>query len=158
MKRVIALLTVLSIAVIALPAFAGEKGECTASTQECLDKYAAKMTTYGWAGFEGDYNDETGVFTLTAITPDSPAEKAGFQTGDQVHAWNGIEFASMNEEDWKKSAQERTPGDVAKYTFTRNGKEKTLKVTLAAMPDEMVAKKIGSHMMDHAQVASAEVQ
>ena len=64
----------------------------------------------------------------------------------------------MSEEDWMKSAAERTPGAVAKYAFTRNGYEKTLSVTLAAMPEEMVAKKIGGHMMTHAQVASNEVQ
>ncbi len=157
MKRVIALLTILSIAVVALPAFAGH-GECTASTQECLDKYAAKMKTHGWAGFDGEYNDESGVFTLTAVTPESPAAKAGFKAGDLLHAWNGIEFASMSEEDWMKSAKERSPGDLAKYTLTRNGKEKTLKVTLVEMPEEMIATKIGTHMMTHAQVASAEVQ
>lgn len=157
MKRAIALLTVFSVVLLALPALAGH-GKCTASTQECLDKYAAKMKTIGWAGFEGDYDEESGIFTLTAITPDSPAEKAGFEAGDKVHAWNGIEFASMNEEDWAQSSKKRTPGDVAAYTFTRNGKEKTLEVTLAQMPEDLVAKKIGSHMLSHAQVASAEVQ
>lgn len=157
MKRFIALITVISVVVLALPAFAGE-GTCTASTQECLDKYAAKMTTIGWAGFEGEYNEEAGTFTLTAITPASPAEKAGFEVGDQLHAWNGIEFASMSDEDWMNSAKERTPGDVAKYTLTRDGNEKTIKVTLVAMPEDMAAQKIGGHMMTHAQVASSEVQ
>jgi S1-C subfamily serine protease len=157
MKRVIALLTVLSIVVVALPALAGH-GKCTASTQECLDKYAAKMGKTGWAGFEGEYDEESGIFTLTAVTPDSPAEKAGFMPGDKLHAWNGIEFASMSEDDWTKSAKERTPGDVAEYTLTRHGKEKTISVTLAKMPEEMVAKKIGTHMLTHAQVASNDVQ
>ena len=157
MKRAIALLTVLSIIVVALPAFAGH-GKCTASTQECLDKYAAKMKTNGWAGFEGEYSDETGIFTLTVVAVESPAEKAGFKTGDQLHAWNGIEFASMSEEDWMKSAAERTPGDVAKYELKRGGNEKTISVTLVEMPEDMVAKKIGGHMMTHAQVASNEVQ
>jgi len=157
MKRVISLITVFSICVLALPAFAGE-GPCTASTQECLDKYAAKMTTTGWAGFEGEYSEETGIFTLTTVIPESPAEAAGFKAGDMLHAWNGIEFASMNDDDWMNSAKERTPGDIAKYGVTRGGKEKTIKVTLAQMPEDMVAEKIGSHMMTHAQVASSEVQ
>jgi predicted metalloprotease with PDZ domain len=157
MKRAIALFTIFSVCILALPAFAGH-GACTASTQDCLDSYCAKLANVGWAGFQGEYNEEAGTFTLTAVEPGSPAVKAGFEVGDVIHAWNGVEFASMNEDDWKTSEKERVPGSVSKYSLTRDGKEMTLAVTLGKMPEDMVAQKIGNHMMTHAQVASNEVQ
>lgn len=64
----------------------------------------------------------------------------------------------MSEGDWKTSEKERVPGSVSRYTFTRDGKDMTLAVTLAKMPEDMVAQKIGNHMMSHAEVAGNDVQ
>jgi len=151
MKRSLAVLSLVAVVALALPAFAGGDGECNYSAQECLNKYAAKLTQMGWAGFDGDYNEEKGIFTVTAIETDSPATTAGFRVGDELYAWNGHKFIDMSEEDWKASMKERTPGATADYAFYRDGKSKDLKVTLASMPEDKMASKIGAHMLTHAE-------
>ena len=44
-----------------------------------------------------------------------------------------------------------TPGKVFDYTVIRAGKEAKVKVTLAALPSDVMAQMIGMHMMEHAQ-------
>jgi S1-C subfamily serine protease len=156
MKRfsvVFAAAAILSLSAAA--ALAGE-GPCTASTQECLDNMAAKYSSYGWAGLEGDYNEEKGLFTVTSIVADSPAAEAGLMEGDVVFGINGTYFAKMGDEDWKASKAERVPGATASYMFKRDGHKKEVAVVLAEMPGDMKAAKLGKHMMDHAEVASVQ--
>jgi C-terminal processing protease CtpA/Prc len=156
MKRfsvIFAAAAILSLSAAA--ALAGE-GHCTASTQECLDGMAANLSSYGWAGLEGDYDKEKGQFTVTAIVASSPAYEAGLMEGDVVFGINDTYFAKMGEEDWAASKAERVPGATANYMFKRDGQKKEAAVVLAAMPEDMQLAKIGKHMIDHAEVASVQ--
>lgn len=156
MKRfsvIFAAAAILSLSAAA--ALAGE-GQCTASTQECLDQMAANFSSYGWAGLEGDYNEEKGLFTVTAIAASSPADEAGLKKGDVVFGINGNYFAKMGDEDWAASKAERVPGSTANYMIKRDGHKQEVAVVLAEMPGEMQQAKLGKHMMDHAEVASVQ--
>jgi C-terminal processing protease CtpA/Prc len=145
-------------AILSLSAAAALAGDyqCTTSTQECLDHMAANFSSYGWAGLEGDYDKEKGLFTVTAIVANSPAAEAGLMEGDVVFGINGTYFAKMDDEDWKASKAERVPGSTANYMIKRDGHKKEVAVALAAMPEDMQAAKLGKHMMDHAEVASVQ--
>lgn len=156
MKRFSTLMVVILIAAVATPALAGEGHKCTASTQACLDKMAAKMANYGWAGLDGDYSEEKGIFTVTTVFEDSPAVAAGFQEGDILFAINGRKFADMSEEDWKTVQSERVPGATVTYALKRDGQKKEVEVTLTKMPENLVAEKVGKHMMEHVTVASVQ--
>jgi S1-C subfamily serine protease len=156
MKRFSTTLAIVLIVALASPVLAGEGHKCTASTQECLNKMAQKMANYGWTGLDGDYNEEKGIYTVTSITADSPAGTAGVQTGDILFAINGQEFADMTDDDWKAMKSVRVPGATVTYTLKRDGSKKEIDIVLAAMPEDMVAKKIGKHMMEHATVASVQ--
>ena len=61
-----------------LPAWAGEKGKCSGSTQDCLNQMAAKYAERGWVGVELDKGDY-GTMTVKRVIPDSPAAAAGFR-------------------------------------------------------------------------------
>ncbi len=154
MKRFSILLAVIALASLASFAIAGEGHEaCTADTQACLDKYVAKLAQSGWLGIEGEYNEESGNYTVTSVAAESPAAMAGLQVEDVLFAFNGTKFADMSEEDWAKSASVRVPGAEVEYGFKRAGYKKSVTVTLAKMPSEIIAKKIGGHMVEHVTVA-----
>jgi len=153
MKRFSLILAAVAVLGLSTAAFAGE-GPCTASTQECLDKMASHYASYGWSGLDGDYNEEYGTFTVTSVT--GPASDAGLMEGDVIFGVNGQKFAKMTDEDWTASKAERTPGATANYMVKRDGEKQEVAVLLADMPAEMASKKVGKHMMDHAQVASVQ--
>ena len=86
-------LALVLLMVLTLPAFAGGKGPCTMSTQDCLDKMSAKLKNRGWVGIEMDKTDHGDALVITRVVPGSPAEAAGLQADDVLLAVNGAKFA-----------------------------------------------------------------
>src|SRR5687768_4396651 len=77
------------VALVAAPAWAGSGEKCTADTQTCLNKMAAKKSV-GWIGLEFDKSSAEGVMKVKNVVAGSPAEAAGFQAGDVIVALNGV--------------------------------------------------------------------
>jgi len=156
MKQLVGLLVVIAVAV-GLPAFAGEH-KCTESTQACLDMMAETYSHRGWVGIELADDDETGVMTVTKVVADSPAQRAGFKIGDELVALNGMRFGDAAEQQQMKEmyAQEMVPGNKVTYTVERSGHDRNLDVTLAKVPEQVLAQWIGGHMLDHASIATAQ--
>lgn len=155
MKRFSMLLAAAAVLGLSAAASAGE-GHCTASTQACLDKMATHCARTGWAGLEGEWNEEAGLLTVKAVAADSPAAEAGLKKGDVLIGLNGHKFADMSKEDWKASDAERVPGATARYMVERDGHAQEIAVVLAKMPEDVAAAKLGHHMMEHAQIASVQ--
>jgi len=141
-----------ALALIAsVPALAGHDGKkCDMNTQDCLNQMAANMKNSGWIGVELDVDEASGTYKVEKVVPDSPAEAAGLQPGDVLFAMNGIKNAEENEKALKKVKQDLKPGSSVTYTVKRNGYDREVKITLAPMPTDVMAKWIGKHMMDHA--------
>jgi C-terminal processing protease CtpA/Prc len=142
---------------LALPAWAGHSGEkCNYPTQECLDHMAEKLKSSGWVGVELDFDEATGVPTVTKVVPGSPAEAAGIQAGDIFVALNGVKMNKDNEEALKATKKEWKPGQSVTYTISRNGYDKKVDLTLAPMPADVMAVWIGQHMLMHANTQVAD--
>ncbi len=138
---------------VAMPLAAGDGKKCSYSTQDCLNYMASNMKDRGWVGIE--YDEET--MKVTGVMPDSPAEAAGFKAGDVMTAVNGIEFGDENSAKLKQL--EWTPGNTMTYTLDRHGTTKTVKVTLAAIPEQVLAQWVGNHMIeDHAEIKVASLE
>ena len=148
------ILGILILAVCTL-ALAGES-KCTASTQDCLNKMAAKLAARGWVGLELEENEKTGGLTVNRVVPYSPATEAGFREGDVLLALNGVGFAEENHEALKEIKQDMKPGTEVTYTVARKGKERDLDVTLTELPEDLLAQWIGNHMIEHATYAKAQ--
>ena len=69
---------------------------------------------------------------------DSPAAKAGVQTGDVITAVNGTPVKDARE--LARTIGMMAPNSTVKLDIVRQGQEKTLSLTLAEMPNEHVAK------------------
>lgn len=142
---------------LALPAWAGHNGEkCNYPTQECLDHMAEKLKSSGWVGVELDFDEATGVPTVTKVVPGSPAEAAGIQPGDIFVALNGVKMNKDNEEALKAAKKDWKPGQSVTYTISRNGYDKKVDLTLAPMPADVMAVWIGQHMLMHANTQVAD--
>jgi len=136
------------------------KHKCSASTQECLDYMAIKFKDRGWVGIEMEIDEETSAMSVTRVEARSPAMEAGFKEGDVLVALNGVRLDDENKEKVKAAQQKMTIGSTVTYTVERNGKKKDLDVTLGQMPEAVLAKWIGRHMIeghiDPEQVAVAQ--
>ena len=137
-------------------ALAGEGYKCTASTQECLDKMAGKMQKSGFVGVELDTDEATGGYAITRVIPDSPAEESGLEAGDVLIALNGVRISEENHDAVKKAKKDWKPGQDITYTIKRDGEDREVNLTLGPMPADVLAKWIGQHMLDHAQVDVAK--
>jgi S1-C subfamily serine protease len=140
-------------ALVATAAFAGEK--CTESTQACLNHMAAKASK-GWLGVDSDKSTDPAGMKVTKVYADGPAAKAGVQVGDVLVALNGVSLASTAE--IAKIKEGLLPGGTATYSVIRNGQKQDVKVTLAKIPDDVLAQRIGKHMLEHAEIQSASAQ
>jgi S1-C subfamily serine protease len=155
MKGVIGAMVFVLIAAVVVPAVAGEGHNCTASTQDCLNHMVKNLQHRGWVGLELD--DEGGIdhMVVTKVSENSPAESAGFQVGDTLVAVNDIAFSEENQKQLEDVKYSMTPGADFTYTVSRRGSRVDLEVELGALPENIMAQWIGSHMIQHAEVKMA---
>ncbi len=62
-------------------------GALAQEPQERPEVRARAAANRGWVGISLESSD--GVFTVTAVGAESPAERAGIRAGDRITAWNG---------------------------------------------------------------------
>ncbi len=150
MRRFIAW-TTLGLALLAAPAFGGEGSKCPYPTQVCLNMMAEQMKSGGWLGVEIDTDRDTG-YLVKKIFDDSPAQAAGFQPGDVMYALNGVVISKANKEKLTAARGDWKPGQAVKYTIKRDGADREVSLTLAPVPADVMARWIGEHMLEHAQI------
>ena len=155
MKRISALLALFAVLTVALaaPALAGGGAKCEAAdAQACLNQMSG-MKAKGWTGLDLDKSDATAI-KVKAITPGSPASKAGFAVGDVIVAINGASMA--DKEALTKAKGDWAVGQAVTYTVKRKNTEKALTAKLESMPEDVFASMIGKHMLAaHVAMASA---
>ena len=96
----------------------------------------------GWLGVQiGPMSDEIAAVlgydgpvgaTVGAVSPDSPAEAAGFQAGDTILEFEGIELEDPQA--LQRAVADVAPGTDVEVTIFRKGSEMTLNVTLGTLP------------------------
>jgi len=79
-------------------------------------------------------NGEKGAL-VADVSPDGPADKAGLKRGDVIVEFNGTTIEEMP--DLPKTVASYAPGTKTKMKVIRGGKEKTLKIKLGELPDEV---------------------
>ena len=155
MKRILILTALLTF--VATTAMAGY-GKCEGSTQECLDHMANKMQNSGWIGVELEGIENAPGNLVAGVIEGSPAEEAGLETGDILLAINGVELIDENMDKVKEIWSASAPGQEVVWTLKRGYNEREVNLVLARMPADVLARHVGQHMLQHAEVevASAE--
>ncbi len=73
------------------------------------------------------------------VMPGTPAAKAGFQAGDVIVAFNGKPV--NNSSQLRLMVAQTPPKTEVTFKVLRNKKERTINVTLAALPDDLAAQR-----------------
>ncbi len=81
--------------------------------------------------------ENTGAL-VAEIVEDSPAQKAGIKRGDVIIKFNGAEIKTMDVLPRRVAATR--PGKKATVTILRDGKKKSLKVTIGTLEEKKIAK------------------
>ena len=71
---------------------------------------------------------------VSNVTEDSPAEKAGLESGDVIMAFNGEELEDSS--DLRNSVGLLSPGAEADITYIRDGKRRTTRITVEAVEED----------------------
>lgn len=159
MKKSVTLLAFALVFALVTAAFAGgEKGaDCatkTAHGNEGGHGHAAtkaKMAAKGWLGIDTEKDEATGAYRVSKVAAGSPAEQAGFRTGDVLVAFNGV---SIKDKERVKAAKASIAvGSKVTYTVARAGAEQKLTATLAPVPEHVLAQWMAEEEKS-AQVAS----
>jgi len=146
------------VALVATTASAGEGHQCTAGTQECLDKMAGKMQNSGWVGVELEGIENAPGNLVAGVIEGSPAEAAGIKSGDVLLAVNSVELIDENMEKLGKMWKTSAPGQNVVWTIQRDGSEREVNLVLGRMPADVLARYVGRHMLEHAQVEVAAAE
>ncbi|MEK6259575.1 MAG: PDZ domain-containing protein [Planctomycetota bacterium] len=88
------------------------------------------------------------------VFPDSPAEKSGLLRGDRVVKFNGSPVE--NARGLSDLVGRSRPGDKAQVTSVRDGRETTVEVTLATLPDSIVGE-LSAEVIESPGEAAADV-
>lgn len=140
--------------VLAAPGFAGDGAKCTQDAQACLNGFASYQSK-GWVGIEYDKTADEKSHVVKRTLPDSPAEAAGIKAGDILVSLNGVSLTA-DKAALKKAKGEWSVGQNVSYVVSRDRQEVKLTVKLGAMPEDVLARMVGDHMIrDHMSVASA---
>lgn len=99
----------------------------------------AEKAKHGWLGLDVE-KDASAGYVVTGVAAGSPAEKAGFQKGDVLVAFNGIALTDENKDALKKAKMQNAVGRQVTYTISRAGAQRQIAATLAEVPAEVLAK------------------
>ena len=136
---------VLVLVASAMPVFAAEDRCTEPDAQTCLNHMAAKRTQ-GWLGLDFDRSDPM-FLKVEAVTPYSPASKAGFRPGDVLLTLNG---ASLQDEGaLAKAKGDWLPGQAVTFMVQRSGFRKQIQVTLGRYNEQTFATMVGLHMLEY---------
>jgi putative serine protease PepD len=108
--------------------FAIPSDTLTAIAQRIVNGDSLEVAYLGVRG-SAPTGSSSGV-VLIDIRPDSPAEQAGLQDGDQVRSIDGDAVTNMSS--LSARIQLHQPGDVVTLTIERDGQELDVPVTLGA--------------------------
>jgi C-terminal processing protease CtpA/Prc len=141
------------------PAMAGESAhaaahECGMKAEDCAEYMKKDAETHGWLGVSLESGSE-GLMSVTRIWPGSPAEKAGFQIGDQVVSMNGVEVSEKNAEKVHQMMRKSAIGDKVNFRVARGSNTFNLEAVLVKMPEEVLSETIDQHLKEHHKIAKS---
>lgn len=145
MKRLDGWLALGAALALATPALAGGGHKCTKSAAACKEEMTAHYKAKGWAGLEMDKTQDKAV--VKAVVAGSPAEAAGIQPGDVLLAINGASLS--DKEAVYKVKKTLAVGSQVTYTLARGGVEQKASLTLAPVPETVLAQWVNEHLKEH---------
>ena len=124
-----------------------EKKHCSYEVEDCVKAMEKEFSQRGWVGINMEPDEEAGGVVLTWIAPDSPAEAAGLKKGDLLTSLNGVPYTEANEGKLKSEYKSFSPGKTVTFGIERNGEAMEITAELESLPEDILAKWIGEHVL-----------
>ncbi len=138
---------------VAPSVFAGDESkkgqQCSNEVEECVRAMKEQFSERGWVGINMEASEEAGGVVLTWVSPNSPGEDAGLKKGDLLTSLNGVPYDEANKEKLKQEYEAFRPSRTVTFGIERDGKGQDITVTLEPMPEEILAKWIGEHVLHY---------
>ena len=116
---------------------------------DCCNDLQAKYKTRGWLGVEKEMNED-GTFTVAAVVPGSPAERAGLRAGDVIEAVNGDQLTTEHGAKMcKEKAAKAKIGEKVTYDLRRGEERLTVTAELARIPETVLTAMVERHKAAH---------
>ncbi|MEE9218205.1 MAG: PDZ domain-containing protein [Acidobacteriota bacterium] len=117
-----------------------------AKSGKCCADLAKKYETQGWLGAELEYNED-GTYSITDVTHNSPAARAGFKADDVIEAINGT---TLTPESAKRICSSHTEiGKTVAYGVRRDNDRLILSAQLVKIPETVLASMLEKHDKEH---------
>lgn len=116
---------------------------------------AAAIRKAGWAGMEAD-PDESGAYRVTYVAAGTPAAEADVRVGDRLVAYQGVALDDANKEALHAAKKGRKVGSRVTYTLERNGQRRDVTLTLAEVPETVIARWVNGESAQGDTVASID--
>lgn len=130
------------LALLLLPAPAqARQDRCPLPLDTCIVRFG-QMRQRPWLGVYIEV-DSLGQRVVRSVLPGGPAERAGVRPGDVLERVNGLaptEFFATKA-GWKQ-------GDHLATVVRRGGHERTLSLEARAIPEDLLARIVGEHMLE----------
>jgi predicted metalloprotease with PDZ domain len=130
----------LILALVASPVAAAEP-PCPLDIATCVARYQL-MRERPWLGVAVD-RDSLGAFHIVSVTPGAPAEAAGMKSGDVLQS-----ISEKPPADWFAGRASWKAGDHSPIVVLRDGHERTLQMRDQVIPEDVLAKIIGTHIIE----------
>lgn len=147
--------------ILAVPAWAGgekcRQGAAHTQATKTADAHdeAAALRKSGWAGMEADPAPD-GVYQVTYVAAGTPAAEAGVRVGDRLLAYQGIALDEANKEALHAAKKGRKVGARVTYTLERDGVQRQVTLTLAEVPETVIARWVNGESAQGDTVASID--
>lgn len=120
---------------------------CKSEAAACVREMAGGLAERGWIGIEWD--DEADRPVLTQVVPNSPAEAAGLEAGDELLAFNDVPTDAGEEAVWAEAKKSLVPDNTITLKIRRGEAVKSIDVKLVAIPRHVIAQWVGNHMLEY---------
>ena len=132
----------LALALIAPSSALAAEPKCPLPLTECLMQYQ-RMRERPWLGVVIEMDSVSHQRVIQSVVPGSPAEAAGIHAGDVL-----LKIESKLPSEWFAGKAGWKDSDDLPVAIQRDGAERMLTMKAHAIPEELLAKYVGVHMLE----------
>lgn len=132
---------------------AGQEGKCTMNRNECESRIREILSGRKYLGVQ--IEERKGSLFIKSVVPDSPASRAGFQSGDRLLRLNGYDLADSTVQKFKEVLGSTREHGRLSIIVARDGRLQRVDAKLMEMSRAQIDKIVAAHLKEAHSESSA---